>query len=89
MLQAEVAHGNALVVRMENHINTLSRMLLPAEYLATALTPEKPMFQDSSNPDFDSDKEFDPEELGFDYQAEYMAEVEEKRKSLVESVMNN
>lgn len=70
---------------MENHINTLNRMMLPKDFIETALTPSKPLYPD----DLGSSQELDPEEFGYDLQTEYLSELEEKKKNLVETIMGN
>ena len=40
MLQAEVENGQSLIIRMENHINSLNNLLLPHEFVQRIVEPE-------------------------------------------------
>ena len=67
MLQAEVENSQSLIIRMENHINLLNKLLLPHEFVQRIVEPEAIEMPNFYGSDFKHNSDSSDDDMMADY----------------------
>ena len=67
MLQAEVENSQSLIIRMENHINSLNKLLLPHEFVQRIVEPEALEMPNFYGSDFKHNSDSSDDDMMADY----------------------